>query len=251
MCMEPMNFKSLNVINPIIRASTEAGFGRPTEIQRKMIPNIISNKDVFCKTKNDGKKVASFVIPIIQMMKKNMVDHRNIRVLIICATNEEVMKVDQYFDIFSEYLPISKFAVLDGELNGSQIYQLRKGPDILMATPERLHHLVLQGHCDFSKIETVVIATVSGLDELDLLQETSNILHRLPPKAQSVFYTENISKSVKEFVRKFLKNPIEVNIPAEFSVKQMASLPIRYLKEHADMISEQITTTGNGRSFAF
>ncbi|WP_234111597.1 MULTISPECIES: DEAD/DEAH box helicase [Chryseobacterium] len=249
--MEPMNFKSLNVINPIIRASTEAGFGRPTEIQQKVIPEIILNKDVFCKTKNDEKKVASFVIPIIQMMKKNMVDHRNIRVLIVSATNEEVAKVDHYFEMLSEYLPISKCAVLDGELTGSQIYQLRKGPDILMATPERLYNLILQGHCDFSKIETVVIENVSGLGELDLLGETSNILQKLPPKAQSVFFTEHLSKSVKVFAGKFLKTPCEINIPEEFSVKEKSSLPFLYIKDHSDMISEHRTNAGKGRRFAF
>ena len=133
--MKPMNFRKLNIINPLIRASTEAGFGSPTEIQSRIIPKIILKKDIFGCIENEGEKMASFVIPIIQQLKKNTVEYRNIRVLIITANTESAENIDESFNTFSKYLPISKLSILDDEPQGSQIYKMRKGKDILIATP--------------------------------------------------------------------------------------------------------------------
>ena len=218
--MKPMNFRKLNIINPLIRAATEAGFGSPTEIQSRIIPKIILKKDIFGCIENEGEKTASFVIPIIQQLKKNTVEYRNIRVLIITANTESAENIDESFNTFSKYLPISKLSILDDEPQGSQIYKMRKGKDILIATPERLLELVQQGHADFSKLETVIIKDISKLENVDALEQTSKIMEKLPLKVQKLLFTKKLSQKVKQFADKFLINAIEFKIPEEFSIKK-------------------------------
>lgn len=247
--MKPMNFRKLNIINPLIRASTEAGFGSPTEIQSRIIPKIILKKDIFGCIENEGEKTASFVIPIIQQLKKNTVEYRNIRVLIITANTESAENIDESFNTFSKYLPISKVSILNDEPHGSQIYKMRKGKDILIATPERLLELVQQGHADFSKLETVIIKDISKLENVDALEQTSKIMERLPLKVQKLLFTKNLSRKVKEFAGRFLCNATEVRIPEEFSIRNKSKISV--LSNNLDIHFDNIINPKESRSFAY
>ncbi len=245
-----LNFRKLNVINPLIRASTESGFGRPTEIQKMVIPKIIAKRDVFGCVQNDAKKNAAFVIPMIQLMKKTTVDNRNIRVLIITSSAGNADNIDETFNLFCKYLPLSKFTISDDEAQGTQIYYLKKGREILIATPERLLDLMKQGHADFSKLEMLLIDDISKLDELNLLEETSEIVERLPVKRQNVLFTDKVSRKVKQFAGKMLFNPAEINIPTEFSLKPSSVLPV-VCKETGSEIVLNPFSKKTGTSFAF
>ena len=247
--MKPMNFRKLNIINPLIRAATEAGFGSPTEIQSRIIPKIILKKDIFGCIENEGEKTASFVIPIIQQLKKNTVEYRNIRVLIITANTESAENIDESFNTFSKYLPISKLSILDDEPHGSQIYKMRKGKDILIATPERLLELVQQGHADFSKLETVIIKDISKLENVDALEQTSKIMESLPIKVQKLLFTKKLSQKVKQFADKFLINAIEFKIPEEFSIKKKTYFPLS--SSNIEIYFESAIKTKETSSFAF
>ncbi len=244
-----MNFRKLNIINPLIRAATEAGFGSPTEIQSRIIPKIILKKDIFGCIENEGEKMASFVIPIIQQLKKNTVEYRNIRVLIITANTESAENIDESFNTFSKYLPISKVSILDDEPHGSQIYKMRKGKDILIATPERLLELVQQGHADFSKLETVIIKDISKLENVDALEQTSKIMESLPIKVQKLLFTKKLSQKVKQFADKFLINAIEFKIPEEFSIKKKTYFPLS--SSNIEIYFESAIKTKETSSFAF
>lgn len=205
-----MSFKNLNLINPIIRAATEAGCAKPTELQNDIIPQILNGRDILCCMPDGLERLTSFTMPIIQLLKKNSTDHNDTRVLILTPTKESALRIEENFKIYTKYLPLSQLAVYEGISNGTQLSSLRRRLDLLIATPEKLLELDEQRHISLSKIEMLIV------DDADVLLEKNTIdfnklINKLPIKRQNIFYTTNISKEISIFAERILSNSLEIN----------------------------------------
>lgn len=205
-----MSFKNLNLINPIIRAATEAGCAKPTELQNDIIPQILNGRDILCCMPDGLERLTSFTMPIIQLLKKNSTDHNDTRVLILTPTKESALRIEENFKIYTKYLPLSQLAVYEGISNGTQLSSLRRRLDLLIATPEKLLELDEQRHISLSKIEMLIV------DDADVLLEKNTIdfnklINKLPIKRQNIFYTTNISKEISTFAERILSNSLEIN----------------------------------------
>lgn len=205
-----MSFKNLNLINPIIRAATEAGCAKPTELQNDIIPQILNGRDILCCMPDGLERLTSFTMPIIQLLKKNSTDHNDTRVLILTPTKESALRIEENFKIYTKYLPLSQLAVYEGISNGTQLSSLRRRLDLLIATPEKLLELDEQRHISLSKIEMLIV------DDTDVLLEKNTIdfnklINKLPIKRQNIFYTTIISKEISIFAERILSNSLEIN----------------------------------------
>lgn len=205
-----MSFKNLNLINPIIRAATEAGCAKPTELQNDIIPQILNGRDILCCMPDGLERLTSFTMPIIQLLKKNSTDHNDTRVLILTPTKESALRIEENFKIYTKYLPLSQLAVYEGISNGTQLSSLRRRLDLLIATPDKLLELDEQRHISLSKIEMLIV------DDADVLLEKNTIdfnklINKLPIKRQNIFYTTNISKEISIFAERILSNSLEIN----------------------------------------
>ncbi|MBQ0151679.1 MAG: DEAD/DEAH box helicase [Chryseobacterium sp.] len=205
-----MSFKNLNLINPIVRAATEAGCAKPTELQNDIIPQILNGRDILCCMPDGLDRLTSFIMPIIQLLKKNNTDHNETRVLILTPTKESALRIEEYFKIYTKYLPLAQLSVYDGISNGTQLSSLRKRLDLIIATPEKLLELDEQRYIMLSKIEMLVV------DEVNSLLEHNNssfakLINKLPIKRQNIFYSSSLSKELSIFVEKTLNNRLEIN----------------------------------------
>lgn len=205
-----MSFKNLNLINPIVRAATEAGCAKPTELQNDIIPQILNGRDILCCMPDGLERLTSFIMPIIQLLKKNNTDHNETRVLILTPTKESALRIEEYFKIYTKYLPLAQLSVYDGISNGTQLSSLRKRLDLIIATPEKLLELDEQRYIMLSKIEMLVV------DEVNSLLEHNNssfakLINKLPMKRQNIFYSSSLSKELSIFVAKILNNRLEIN----------------------------------------
>ncbi|MDH6251565.1 superfamily II DNA/RNA helicase [Chryseobacterium sp. H1D6B] len=227
-----MNFKNLNLINPIIRAATEAGYSKPTEIQSKAIPTILTGKDIIgCVQKGTGK-TAAFVMPVLQMLKKNAPDHKEIRTLILTPTRERAVHIEENFKIYSKYLPLSQLSIFEGVLQGGQLAALRKRVDVLIATPERLLDLENQRHIDFSKIEILVVDEADKMMDMGFLKEVKKINSLLPQKKQTLFFSAAMPKDMRKFAETIVRNPVEITVSPVSEKSQM----MQHLKDIQKLI---------------
>ncbi|WP_407404935.1 DEAD/DEAH box helicase [Chryseobacterium sp.] len=211
-----MSFKNLNLINPIVRAATEAGCAKPSELQNDIIPQILNGRDILCCMSNDMERLTSFIMPIIQLLKKNNTDHNETRVLILTSTKESALRIEENFKVYTKYLPLAQLSVYDGISNGTQLSSLRKRLDLIIATPDKLLELDEQRHITLSKIEMLVV------DEADELLESNSgtfikLIHKLPIKRQNIFYSSTISKDLTIFAERTLNNRLEINKKDYFS----------------------------------
>ena len=205
-----MSFKSLNLINPIVRAITEAGYSKPTELQYMAVSHILAGRDIVGHAQTGTGKTAAFAMPILQLLKRNTSDHKEIRILILTPTRELVLQLEEHFKIYSKYLPLSQLSIFDGVLSGSQLAALRKRVDILIATPERLLDLVGQRHIDFSKVEILVLDEADRMLDMGFSDDVKKILKLISPKRQTLFFSATMPLSVRRFADTMLNNPIEI-----------------------------------------
>lgn len=215
-----MSFKNLNLINPIIRAVTEAGYSQPTEIQNAAVPHILAGKDIIGCAQTGTGKTAAFAMPILQLLKKYTPEHKEIRTLILTPTRELAIQIEENFSIYSKYMPLSQFSIYEGVSIGSQLAALRKRIDILVATPGRLLDLESQRHIDLSKIEILVLDEADRMLDMGFINDVKKVLKFIPIKRQTLFFSATMSAKIKEFAGTILNKPIEIN------VNQMSSTSI-------------------------
>ncbi|SMP25836.1 DEAD/DEAH box helicase [Chryseobacterium profundimaris] len=207
-----ISFKNLHLINPIVRAVTEAGYSKPTEIQYSVIPHILAGKDIIGCAQTGTGKTAAFAMPIIQLLKKHTPDHNQIRTLILTPTRELAVQIEENFATYSKYLPLSQLSIFGGVSAGSQLAALRKRVDVLVATPGRLLDLAGQRHIDLSKIEILVLDEADRMLDMGFINDVKDILKMLPQKRQTLFFSATMLVSIRKFAETMLHNHVEVTV---------------------------------------
>ncbi|MCK4552268.1 MAG: DEAD/DEAH box helicase, partial [Tenericutes bacterium] len=155
-----MPFKKLEIMSQILEAIKTQGYASPSPIQEQAIPILLSGKDIIGSAQTGTGKTAAFAIPILQNMY-NSYTHKGIKALILTPTRELAMQIKVSFDNYGKYLPLKTVVIYGGVKQKSQTDRLKRGCDILVATPGRLLDLINQGFISLSKLEYFV------LDEAD------------------------------------------------------------------------------------
>lgn len=220
-----MNFKNLNLINPIIRAVTEAGYSRPTEIQYTVIPHILAGRDIIGSAQKGAGKTGAFAMPILQLLKRQTPDHKEIRTLILTPTRELAIQIEENLKIYSKYLPLSQLSIYEGVSIGSRLAALRKRVDILVATPGGLLDVENQRHIDLSKIELFVLDDADRMLEMGFINDIKKILNMVSHKRQNMLFSATMPGSLKYFAKTILNNPVEIIADPASSIPQMVKRP--------------------------
>lgn len=215
-----MSFKNLNLINSIIRAATEAGRSKPTGIQEIAIPCVLEGKDIIGCVETGPEKNATFIMPILQLLKRHTPDHKEIRILILTPTRDLAMQIEQDLGVYSKYLPLSQFSIYDGISIGSQLAALGKRVDILVATPGKLVDLINQRHIDLSKIEILVLDEVDRMFDLGFVNDIKKVIKLTSQKKQVLFFSATMPMSIRKFAETILKNPVKITTPSISSTLQ-------------------------------
>lgn len=218
-----MNFKNLNLINPIIRAVTEKGYSQPTEIQSSAIPNILKGKDIMGCSPTGTGKTAAFAMPVLQLLKKRAPEHKEIRTLILTSTRELVTEIEENLKVYSKYLPLSQLSIYEGVSLGGQLAALRKTVDVLVATPGRLLELTSQRHIDLSKIEILILDDTDKLLEMGFVNDVKKVIKLISQKRQTLLFSATISESIRTFAATILNNPVEIIVSEKVGVKGKTS----------------------------
>jgi len=226
-----MNFKNLNLINPIIRAVTEAGYSRPTEIQYSAIPHILAGRDVAVSADRGSGKTAAFAMPILQLLKRQTPDHKEIRTLILTPTSELAIQIEEDLKIYSKYLPLSQLSLYEGVSIGSQLAALRKRVDVLVTTPGRLLDVENLRHIDLSKIELFVLDDADKMLDMGFINDIKKVLDLISQRRQTLFFSATMSGSIKHFAQMILNNPVEIIVgPVSSAIKTLKHPEIKNIQ---------------------
>ncbi|ASK32285.1 DEAD/DEAH box helicase [Chryseobacterium sp. T16E-39] len=205
-----MNFKNLNLINPIIRAATETGYSKPTEIQSGAIPQILKGRDFLGFAPKEKGKIAAFAMPVIQLLKRSSPEHKEIRTLILTPTQELAIQIEEDFRIYSKYLPLSQLTIHDGTSQGNQLAALRIRVDVLITTPTSLLDLINYRPINLSKIEILVLDEADKMLDPSFVNDVKKVLKLIPQKRQTLLFSSTVSDKIRKFADMLLNNPTEI-----------------------------------------
>src|SRR5437868_4755316 len=177
-----MTFENLN-LNPIlVKALGAKGYVQPTPIQEKSIPQILQGKDIFGCAQTGTGKTAAFALPILQLLdaKKDPSQKAAIKALILAPTRELALQISESFMVYGKNLPLSHTTIFGGVSQGAQTSALRRGVDILVATPGRLLDLMQQGFVKLHQVEYFVLDEADRMLDMGFINDIKKVIAKLP-----------------------------------------------------------------------
>ncbi len=206
-----MSFESLGLCAELLRAVREQGYTEPTPIQRKAIPLILQGEDVLAAAQTGTGKTAVFTLPLLQRLSANPLHHqrRPVRVLILTPTRELAAQVGASVETYGRYLPLKVAVIFGGVKINPQIDQLRRGVDILVATPGRLLDHVGQGTVDLSQVEILVLDEADRMLDMGFIHDIRKLLALLPDNnaRQNLLFSATFSSEIKQLANRLLNRP--------------------------------------------
>jgi len=217
-----MTFENLNIIAPITQALKQKGYNEPTPIQEKVIPHFLNGSDVFGTAQTGTGKTAAFAIPILQNLSLSNTDSRSggIRALILAPTRELAIQISDSFHDYGKGLKLRHTVIYGGVSQNPQTTLLRKGIDILIATPGRLIDLINQGFIKLDKIEFFILDEADRMLDMGFAPDIKRIIAKLPVRRQTGFFTATIPPEIRALAASLLHKPemittVTVSAPAE------------------------------------
>jgi ATP-dependent RNA helicase RhlE len=210
-----MTFQELNLIEPITKALTEEGYTTPTPIQAKAIPLILQHRDLLGCAQTGTGKTAAFAIPMLQILEekpKNKNEKGPIRALILTPTRELAIQIGESFAAYGHFTDISHTVIFGGVGQKPQTDALRKGVDILIATPGRLLDLINQGFVHLKQLEIFVLDEADRMLDMGFVHDVKKILKLLPAKRQSLFFSATMPPVIMTLADTILSNPAKVEV---------------------------------------
>ena len=213
-----MTFKSLQITPKILKALEEKGYQEPTLIQAQSIPILLNRKDLLGCAQTGTGKTAAFAIPILQnliLQSTQNVRQKPIRALVITPTRELAIQINDNFTTYGKFTEIKNTVIFGGVKQGSQVSALRKGIDVLVATPGRLLDLIDQNFITLKHIEYFVLDEADQMLDMGFIHSIKKIIPMLPKKRQSLFFSATMPTSILKLSKEILGNPEKVTIEPE------------------------------------
>ena len=207
-----MNFTDLKLIEPIAKALQEEGYTQPTPIQQKAIPNILQGRDLLGTAQTGTGKTAAFAIPILQNLTEKNVRNNQIKALILTPTRELAIQIEESFNAYGRHLRLRNLVVFGGVKQGAQEASLKKGVDILVATPGRLLDFISQGIISLKNLEIFVLDEADRMLDMGFVHDVKRIVKLLPPKRQTLFFSATFPDEIKNLADSILNNPVKVSV---------------------------------------
>jgi len=209
-----MQFQSLNIIEPILKALKEEGYTNPTPIQSQAIPIVLEGTDLLGCAQTGTGKTAAFAIPILQLLSKNKTydKKRKIRSLIVTPTRELAIQIGESLNNYGRHTGLKTTVIFGGVNQFSQTSALQNGVDVLVATPGRLLDLMNQRFISLKDIEIFVLDEADRMLDMGFIHDVKKLLLALPKKRQSLFFSATMPPEIVKLANTILVNPSKVEV---------------------------------------
>ncbi|MBV1775181.1 DEAD/DEAH box helicase [Burkholderiaceae bacterium DAT-1] len=209
-----MTFASLGLIEPLLKSLAEQGYTQPTPVQAQAIPAILEGRDIMAAAQTGTGKTAGFGLPLLQRLSQvDMALQPNcVRGLILVPTRELAEQVSHSIRTYGQHLRVSSFAVYGGVSINPQMMRLRRGVDILVATPGRLIDLMSQNAVKLKHVHTLVLDEADRMLDMGFVRELNTIFAALPQKRQTLLFSATFSDTIRSMAVKLLNDPIGIEV---------------------------------------
>ena len=238
-----VDFESLNLCQPLLKALDEIGYVTPTPIQEQAIPLLIEGNDMLGCAQTGTGKTAAFSLPILDAMAEDPWSGKpQIRVLMLCPTRELASQIRDNIEEYARHLDIRSMVMFGGVSQRPQVKLLRQGVDILIATPGRLLDLMGQGHVDLSYVQFLVLDEADRMLDMGFIRDIRKILAQIPEDRQSLLFSATMPSSIVELSRDMLYEPVRVEVSPESSTVEAIEQSLMFVmkKDKRDLLTHLI-----------
>lgn len=229
-----MQFQDLKLIAPILKALEAVGYTTPTPIQEQAIPIIFRKNDLLGCAQTGTGKTAAFAIPILQMLSYSKVKtaKKNIRALVLTPTRELAIQIEENFNQYSKDLPLKSLVVFGGVGQQPQRDALKRGVDVLIATPGRLLDLYGQGYIDLKHLEFFVLDEADRMLDMGFIHDVKKLIKIIPEKRQTLFFSATMPPEIQKLANHILVDPIKVEVTPESTTAEKIQQEVYYVKKN-------------------
>ncbi len=210
-----MSFEKLKLIEPILRALKTEGYTIPTPIQEQSIPIILQQRDLLGTAQTGTGKTAAFAIPMLQLLYNDRLQHKEqktIKALILTPTRELAIQIDESFAAYGRHTGLKHTVIFGGVSQNPQVDTLRRGVDILTATPGRLLDLMQQGFIHLGHLRILVLDEADRMLDMGFVNDVKKIIARVPAKRQTLFFSATMPKEIQQLADTILTRPERVSV---------------------------------------
>lgn len=230
-----MSFNNLQLIEPVLKALIHEGYTTPTPIQEQSIPIILQQKDLLGCAQTGTGKTAAFAIPLLQLMHQQQQQtrerYRNIKALVLTPTRELAIQIEESFKAYGRYLDLKHLVIFGGVSQVNQVNTLRRGVDILVATPGRLLDLMNQGHISLRDIKFFVLDEADRMLDMGFVHDVKRIIAKLPAKRQTLFFSATMPAEIQQLATILLTNPSKVEVTPPSSTVDAIQQTLYYVEK--------------------
>lgn len=208
-----MTFNELGLSAPILKAVATQGYDTPSPIQAKAIPAVLDGRDVMAAAQTGTGKTAGFTLPILENLSTGRRAQSNhVRTLILTPTRELAAQVGENVALYSKHLSLTSAVVFGGVKINPQMMKLRRGVDILVATPGRLMDLHSQNAVKFNQLEVLVLDEADRMLDMGFIHDIKRIISLLPKRRQNLMFSATFSDDIRKLAKGLVRNPIEISV---------------------------------------
>ena len=239
-----MSFDSLGLSAEILNAVSDSGYTEPTPVQQEAIPLILEGRDLMAGAQTGTGKTAGFTLPILEKLLAGKSDKQNrpVRALIVVPTRELAAQVHESVVTYGRHLPLSSTVVFGGVNIRPQIAKLRRGVDILIATPGRLLDHVNQGNVNLGEVEILVLDEADRMLDMGFIPDVKRIMKLVPDNRQTLLFSATFSKEIKVLANTFLRTPAQVQIAQQNTTAERIAQVVHLVdqKQKRELLSHMI-----------
>ncbi len=229
-----MSFQDLNLIEPILRALKTEGYTTPTPIQEQAIPIVLAQKDLLGCAQTGTGKTAAFAIPILQLLHQDRLQHKEqktIKAIILTPTRELAIQIDESFAAYGRHTGLKHLVIFGGVSQNPQVDALRRGIDILTATPGRLLDLMNQGFVRLDHIKMLVLDEADRMLDMGFVNDVKKVIAKVPAKRQTLFFSATMPNEIQQLANTILRNPEKVEVTPVSSTADTIEQSLFYVEK--------------------
>jgi ATP-dependent RNA helicase RhlE len=229
-----LNFQQLNVIAPILKALQSQGYTNPTPIQQHAIPVALKGRDLLGCAQTGTGKTAAFAIPILQLLHQQQEEGKGrtgIKSLILTPTRELAIQIEESFKDYGQHTNLRHVAVFGGVSQYQQVKELRRGIDILIATPGRLLDLIAQRHISLQQIEIFVLDEADRMLDMGFINDVKKVISKLPEQKQTLFFSATMPAEIQKLSQMLLHNAVKVEVTPSSTTAEKIDQAIYFVEK--------------------
>jgi ATP-dependent RNA helicase RhlE len=227
-----VKFNRYNFAPEIQNNLENLGYKRPTDIQYKSIPPILKGEDVLAIAQTGTGKTAAYALPVLQLIyeRKNKYAENNIRCIVMVPTHELAIQVSEVFEHLAKGTSIKILGIFGGVDQALQIEKLKKGVDILAATPGRLFDLESQGYISLKAVEIFILDEADHMLELGFIHDMTQLALKIPRKRQTLFFSATINEHIKDLAYSLVQKAVRIHISPKDPVSKNIDHSVAYIE---------------------